>query len=610
MEQISKSLLVFIIAVIMGGISCNISTDKKSHENKSLDISSVNVDDQNTPNTFITDEESSNQALRWLWAKGASVTLKPGGISDNQGKSVVTDSKGYVYVIGDCFGATITFDEITSNITGEGWNTFFTKYDANGNVIWVKIIEQYDIPKIAIDASDNIYIGCSGQYISKYNCDGELIWRKNIFLSSISIAVQSSGNFYLMGSNNSNQSNKVIIRYNLSGEIVWTKDLTVINASGENGSCQIRNIATDNIGNIYITGDFDSQQIKLGKSSLYRQGLDYQPGWCSTNGFIIKCDDSGNVVWANVIAADGRPNLTYCNAVSVTKEEDVYVVGTSNGDLSIGTFNIAEGAFLIKYNKAGTVQWVKSIPNCGQLNHRISAITVNNYGNIYLCGWSGCKNISFDSFSETTEKGNLNFIVKYNANGDVLCTSKVEHLSSSQGKVTSECNCIIADKLGNVYVTGKYEKGEVKFGNSILSEPQRADYTFFLAKLTVTNQSNLSTGASNSTEVTSPYQRNRTVEESDILTYLISNNFTYLGNGLVTFTRNTVTVKGNGYTMIGDYTKISENSVRFNLRVVDGNFDASNNRTTYGVFVKNSDGTLTETLSDGKNTKTYTLTPE
>lgn len=103
---------------------------------------------------------------------------------------------------------------------------------------------------------------------------------------------------------------------------------------------------------------------------------------------------------------------------------------------------------------------------------------------------------------------------------------------------------------------------------------------------------------------------NRTFKEADIITYLISNNFSYSGNGLVTFTRNTVTVKGNGYTMIGDYRKVSENSVQFNLRVVDGNFDASRNRTTFGVFVRNPDGTLTETLSDGNNTRTYTLTPE
>ncbi len=97
--------------------------------------------------------------------------------------------------------------------------------------------------------------------------------------------------------------------------------------------------------------------------------------------------------------------------------------------------------------------------------------------------------------------------------------------------------------------------------------------------------------------------------ESDIVDYLTSHSFTYEGNGLVTFSNRTLTVKGNGFTLIGEYSKISNNAVKFDLRVVDGNFDASRNRTTYGTFTRNSDGSLTEVLSDGVNTRTYRLIP-
>lgn len=99
-------------------------------------------------------------------------------------------------------------------------------------------------------------------------------------------------------------------------------------------------------------------------------------------------------------------------------------------------------------------------------------------------------------------------------------------------------------------------------------------------------------------------------KEIDIEKYLASHTFTYGGNGHVSFTNGNLEVRGGRAKLIGTYRRSSNNSVEFNMQAVDGDFDASNNPTCYGRFVRNSDGTLTETLSDGHETKTYTLNPK
>jgi len=105
--------------------------------------------------------------------------------------------------------------------------------------------------------------------------------------------------------------------------------------------------------------------------------------------------------------------------------------------------------------------------------------------NVYICGFSRCESLLFGKFNETAQNGNLSFIVKYNQNGDVLCTKSLENIASSDNKVTSNCNKVITDDLGNVFITGYYKDGRLRFGKSTLSEQQQMGESFFIAKLKI-----------------------------------------------------------------------------------------------------------------------------
>ena len=99
-------------------------------------------------------------------------------------------------------------------------------------------------------------------------------------------------------------------------------------------------------------------------------------------------------------------------------------------------------------------------------------------------------------------------------------------------------------------------------------------------------------------------------KEQDMSTYLKEHTFSYDGNGSVRFTGSTMTVSGGRATLEGTYTVTSKTTATFAVQAVSGDFDASNNALCGGKIELNSDGTLTETISDGNTTKSYQLLPK
>ncbi|MEC4050074.1 SBBP repeat-containing protein [Flavobacterium sp. SUN046] len=468
-------------------------------------------------NSLLLKEKKYN-SLNWDWSKNASGTFNPGDVLRTQGTSIAIDSKGYIYAIGNASGRTIIFNNNSYNLIpnydgiengkqgNSCWNTFFIKYDTKGSVLWVKIIKEYNNTKIAIDSKDNIYIACDGHYISKYNPDGEKLWENIISLTEISISVKSSNYIYIAGKENINNLNSeapsksgdnlnyrepelnkriIINKLDTLGNNIWTKELEAINYSSNSGSLRAE-ITTNSLDNIYIAGRFDSPKLRYGDEFLYLKGSKYKNiGMNSTNGFLIKCDDNGNLIWAKNVGDNNSYNLTYFQNLATDGEGNVYVVGYSDGNVNIASSNLKDSSFLIKYNSNGDEMWTNNVTNCGQINHRISSIAINRFGNVYISGFSWCQNLSFGKYNESAINGNLNYIAKYSSDGDIISTKSIKYLSGTKDKVISECFAIATDKFGNLFVTGNYKGGGLKLGNSILQQPQR-DESFFIAKISNT----------------------------------------------------------------------------------------------------------------------------
>ena len=198
---------------------------------------------------------SQEQAPDWAWAKSA------GGNLYDYSQSITTDAVGNVYITGVFSSSTLTFGN-TTLINAGGCDVFIAKYDPNGNVLWAKSAGDNNTDcgtGITTDVVGNVYL--TGRFSST-------ITFGNITLSS-------AGDIDIF-----------IVKYDSDGNVLWAQ------SAGGNSEDEIHSIATDAVGNVYITGYFNSSTLTLGNITLANTYA-----WRS-DIFIAKYDPNGNVLWA------------------------------------------------------------------------------------------------------------------------------------------------------------------------------------------------------------------------------------------------------------------------------------------------------------------------
>ncbi|MCK9334752.1 MAG: SBBP repeat-containing protein, partial [Candidatus Cloacimonetes bacterium] len=156
------------------------------------------------------------QTEDWLWAK------QVGGTSNDEGRSIATDSNGNSYVTGSFEGIAV-FGSTTLTSSGNT-DIFIAKLGCNGNWLWATKAggPGSDIGYgIAVDGNGNSYVtGCfrdnasfgsttinsSGNtdiFVAKIDSNGNWLWAQKAGGSSsdygYGIAVDSSGNSYVTG---------------------------------------------------------------------------------------------------------------------------------------------------------------------------------------------------------------------------------------------------------------------------------------------------------------------------------------------------------------------------------------------------------------------------
>src|SRR4030095_4368411 len=106
-----------------------------------------------------------------------------------------------------------------------------------------------------------------------------------------------------------------ILKSNTNGHFIWAKSLGgVINDAGFS-------IAVDASGDIYVTGQF-SRTIDFNSG----EGLSTLTSAGSVDIFVLKLDNSGNIIWAKAIGGQGY-DVGKSLAVDPSGSEDVYIKG-------------------------------------------------------------------------------------------------------------------------------------------------------------------------------------------------------------------------------------------------------------------------------------------
>src|SRR6185295_16168095 len=82
----------------------------------------------------------------------------------------------------------------------------------------------------------------------------------------------------------SNYMDLFIVKYDPNGKVLWAK------ASGGTGEERARQVCTDRLGNVFVTGEFFSDSIKIGNTVLHNSFFNNYG--CI---FLVKYDSAGNL---------------------------------------------------------------------------------------------------------------------------------------------------------------------------------------------------------------------------------------------------------------------------------------------------------------------------
>lgn len=210
---------------------------------------------------------------------------------------------------------------------------------------------------------------------------------------------------------------------------------------GETGWDIPYSMVLDKEGNIYVTG-----------KSWSREGdFDY----CT-----IKYDKEGKQLWVKKYNGEGD-SIDFACSITTDNYGNIYVTGSSFGA------NTGYDYLTIKYDKEGNQLWVRRYQGEGDNEDVAFGIASDRDGNIYVTGYSGNYQNSFD-FCTIKYDGNGNLIWVRRYKGPIYldyskCVIAIDNNNNIYVGGESEGDaCIIKyDKDGNLLWVRKYEKGKV-----------------------------------------------------------------------------------------------------------------------------------------------------
>ena len=392
-------------------------------------------------------------------------------------------------------------------------NAVIVAYSADGNALWGRTIHSASDNSVftaaAVDADGNVYaagyqtgtgafdygdsviatsdIGAVNAVCVKYDTDGNVLWARTVNGGSADsrfsgLAVDADGNVYAAGyqedvdtynyggsasaTGESSNINVVLVKYDSSGNGLWASTTF----SGTNGSSESRfeGVAVDDGGSVYAAG---YQYLPGGAPDdfFYSATLEC-PGVTAKNTGMLVCysGSTGEAQWATSVISTDTQNNCYFRGIAAG-DGSVYVAGEFYLDSAYDfEFDFGDGvtvpdgtlrddsqyAVLVKYNSAGTTQWVThptvtstsfsvfyGVAACP--DGTVHAAGSQNYNTVYTYGTGVTASGGAESLGNAV-------LVSYDADGTALDALSV----ATDASGNSEFLTAAADAAGNVYAAG------------------------------------------------------------------------------------------------------------------------------------------------------------
>lgn len=169
----------------------------------------------------------------------------------------------------------------------------------------------------------------------------------------------------------------------------------------------------------------------------------------STDAFLAKYDKSGSLQW---VRSFGGKDWDVGRSVAVDRSGNCYVAGEFNGTATFGSTSLVgkgyEDVFLAKYSSGGVLQWVRQAGGPGE--EVLGDLVVDPGGNCYLTG-AFAQTAEFQSDLSLTSRGSWDvYLAKYSSAGTLQWAKQAGGTADDRGYG------ITADPTGNLFVTGFY----------------------------------------------------------------------------------------------------------------------------------------------------------
>jgi hypothetical protein len=317
---------------------------------------------------------SASPSTGWLRQFGST-----GNSPFDEGRGVAADDLGGVFVAGGTLG--------NLEGTNQGDNdAFLRKYDAGGHSLWTRQFGTSSSDRangVASDSFGNAYVvgqtdgslgepnlGSRDAFVRKYDGNGTLSWSRQVgsslFDVGLGITADYLDNVYIAGftvagggSLPTGDQNALIGKLDSAGNLLWLRSL------GTSSRDLAQGAATDNLGNVYIAGTTDGQ---LGAMS-----------GGSSDAFLAKYDDGGNLVWikqwGGALREDGL-------AVATDSLGRAYLAGRI---LTPSTGPVTRSdAFIVRFDSSGSTEW--EFMYDASIYEEFWSLAVDGAGNIYAAG--------------------------------------------------------------------------------------------------------------------------------------------------------------------------------------------------------------------------------
>lgn len=430
---------------------------------------------------------------------------------------------------------------------------FLFKFDANGEVLAGYGFQTTMFSRIFIEPEgeiaitgpvDNDGISQYGNfYIAQFNNDMSSDWKKNSSNHQAGtteinyVKHDTSGNTYaqvrIRGYCNffgtliqSNLGTTINTKFDKSGNVLWIN--------------QIDDLASAMIYGPKFTLDMDNNLLTAGsfRTTLTVGTHNFTNANTPDDGYIVKYDPNGQVLWAIQLATDGAHSI---HGIASDKDGNVIVSGEFKNMLTVGNKTIDagtdDGAFVLKLDAAGNCLWANGYPIGDIVYSAMPATDENN--NIYLAGEMynfTTEQLVFGAIStpQTPNDGGT-VLVKFNPDG-IPQWAYTYGGGTGKGYADGWPTDIKTDAAGNSYLLG-YCNNNAKFGTTNLANPIGSSYSYYLTKINTNGEV---------TWADAVYHKSPSYRYGDLLDLDKSGNI-YIGGHF----KDAIVIQGTTYTPAG-----------------------------------------------------------